>query len=453
MAGAKGSALEWALALMQAPGERHALRQRPLPDGVDALLSIASGTRSSPLAEAVADTGLDEATLREAARFYAREILFFPQADPYRVLGVPADADADAIRAHHRLLQQWLHPDRQQNVDDAVFAARINMAWNQLRTPALRAAYDAGRATDACPPPVASTAREAVGWIATPVEAVAEPARWQRWPAMVFGVACLVLVALVLVEADRPPPSVALASGDAEPKAAGEEGFGFSVPALRKAVAAIKRTASPPVAPPRAAQRQAPLADAANRALPSGASLARAPTALPEPLAPVMLATETPPQELPADPDPPRPAILPEAMAEQRVPASPPADARQAGSGQASHANEPAASPAHAPDPGRVRLARQVGAQLVDFVAGKRRAAPPIWNSPAAQGQAMQAHANLRVPGRVSAGEPDWRVGQDSAELRVRFEAGGVPAVMMRAKLAWRAEQWLVTGVDMEPLQ
>ena len=94
MAGARGGALEWALALLQAPGERHALRQRPLPDGVDLVLSIASGGRSAALAEAVAETGHDEATLREAARFYAREILFYPQADAYRMLGVPPDAPA-----------------------------------------------------------------------------------------------------------------------------------------------------------------------------------------------------------------------------------------------------------------------------------------------------------------------------------------------------------------------
>ena len=44
MDGAKGSALEWALALLRAPGERHALRQKPLPGGVDRLLGIAART-------------------------------------------------------------------------------------------------------------------------------------------------------------------------------------------------------------------------------------------------------------------------------------------------------------------------------------------------------------------------------------------------------------------------
>ena len=53
MSGAKGNALEWALALLRAPGERHALRQSPLPQGVDRLLAIAAGVESE---ESIAET-------------------------------------------------------------------------------------------------------------------------------------------------------------------------------------------------------------------------------------------------------------------------------------------------------------------------------------------------------------------------------------------------------------
>ena len=52
MDGAEGSALEWALALLHAPGKRHALRQKPLPDGMDGLLGIAAGAMPDALAEA-----------------------------------------------------------------------------------------------------------------------------------------------------------------------------------------------------------------------------------------------------------------------------------------------------------------------------------------------------------------------------------------------------------------
>ncbi|MBL0229036.1 DnaJ domain-containing protein [Thermomonas sp.] len=83
--------------------------------------------------------------MREAAQFYVREVLFFAQADAYRVLGVDADASDASIKAHHRLLQHWLHPDRLDNEDDAIFASRVNVAWNRLRNQARRRAYDEDR--------------------------------------------------------------------------------------------------------------------------------------------------------------------------------------------------------------------------------------------------------------------------------------------------------------------
>ena len=90
--------------------------------------------------------------MREAAQFYVREILLFPQADAYRILGVSDDASQDVIKTHHRLLQRWLHPDRLQHAGDAVFAARVNVAWQRLRNTAQRAQYDAHlRQTDHLP--------------------------------------------------------------------------------------------------------------------------------------------------------------------------------------------------------------------------------------------------------------------------------------------------------------
>ena len=139
---ATGEALEWALALLRAPSERHALRERPLPGGMDRLLGLAAGVTSQASADAARALGESEAILRDAARFYAREVLFFPQANAYRVLGLEQSADSGQIKAHHRLLQQWLHPDRARSEDDSVFSARVNSAWNHLRTEERRQVYD-----------------------------------------------------------------------------------------------------------------------------------------------------------------------------------------------------------------------------------------------------------------------------------------------------------------------
>lgn len=146
MDGATGTALEWALALLHAPAERHRLRRRPLPSGVTELLTIAAELAPKELGAVAARVGEQPARVREAARFYAREVLFHAQTDAYRTLGVMPDAPTEQIKLHSRLLQAWLHPDREQSGDDAVFAAKVNAAWNRLRTDKRRAAYDAERA-------------------------------------------------------------------------------------------------------------------------------------------------------------------------------------------------------------------------------------------------------------------------------------------------------------------
>ena len=43
------------------------------------------------------------------------------------------------------LLMKWLHPDAARDGEQSVFAARIAAAWNNLKTPDRRAAYDSER--------------------------------------------------------------------------------------------------------------------------------------------------------------------------------------------------------------------------------------------------------------------------------------------------------------------
>ena len=109
MASARGDALDWALALARVPGERHALRQRPLPGGMDTVMQIAGGSHAAVIQDAAAYASMAPAEVVEAARFYLREMLFFPDADVYRVLGLASEASDEQIKHHHRLLQQWLH--------------------------------------------------------------------------------------------------------------------------------------------------------------------------------------------------------------------------------------------------------------------------------------------------------------------------------------------------------
>ena len=64
--------------------------------------------------------------------------------DAYAVLGVPADADADAIVAAYRALARRHHPDIAGDAQTARMS-RINAAFSLLRDPRRRAGYDRDR--------------------------------------------------------------------------------------------------------------------------------------------------------------------------------------------------------------------------------------------------------------------------------------------------------------------
>jgi hypothetical protein len=138
------AALQLALDLHRDPwGVRH-VRQQPLPDGIGLLLAVAAGEAASE-AGAVARLGCPPEVIREAAIFFIEQILLAPDTDSYRVLGAGPGAATSELRRNMALLMTWLHPDVARDGERAVFAARIAAAWNTLKTPERRAAYDRER--------------------------------------------------------------------------------------------------------------------------------------------------------------------------------------------------------------------------------------------------------------------------------------------------------------------
>jgi hypothetical protein len=65
--------------------------------------------------------------------------------DPYEVLQVDPGADADVIEAAYRVLARRYHPDRNRSAEATGQMARINGAWELLRDPERRRAYDRSR--------------------------------------------------------------------------------------------------------------------------------------------------------------------------------------------------------------------------------------------------------------------------------------------------------------------
>ena len=473
MGSATGDALEWALALLRAPGERHALRQRALPAGMERLLGIAAGAMPDASADAARALGESESTLRDAARFYAREVLFFPQADAYRVLGLQQDAGAGKIKAHHRLLQHWLHPDRLRSDDDSVFSARVNSAWNHLRTEERRHAYDQARHDQRAPEVIDSSGalRRAPAWTAA-VDAP-PPHRWrQRVLVLALFCACLLLAWLIVRDGERRPEDWTWAehSADVDEDAGSLD---IQVPERTPVRTADNRDRQGAIKPPRSVRDngipsgvQVPPA----RAMVSNAVLAPvtqvAVAANPGVASEVVsrstdAATPTPavvpPLPIPVpQADSPSRAIDTTASNDRRISAAPIVAVRAPREAAANRASSITAQRVDAATQAafaRTQLARRTGDQLLRYMAAVNQPPPPIWNSPAIQSGADRLRHDLHEQGRARLAAAQWRVGSDVAALTstYRIEGGDEERKgQLSADMVWRENSWLVTGVSME---
>jgi hypothetical protein len=134
-------ALKLAIDLLHFPSQARRIRSIPLPDGVIDLLRVTAGDEDA-IRAAVAFTGRSRETVCEAAAFFAEQVLLFPDADSYRVLGARPEATNGELRHNMTLLLRWLHPDLDPRGERSVFTARVTRAWNDLKTPERRDAYD-----------------------------------------------------------------------------------------------------------------------------------------------------------------------------------------------------------------------------------------------------------------------------------------------------------------------
>lgn len=134
-------ALKVAIDLMHVPSQVRLVRFEPLPEGVLTLLRIAAGDGETECtAAALIDRPPD--IVRQAAAFFIEQILFAPDSDSYRILGADSRATASELRRNAALLLRWLHPDVDALGERSIFVSRVTQAWNNLKTPERRAAYD-----------------------------------------------------------------------------------------------------------------------------------------------------------------------------------------------------------------------------------------------------------------------------------------------------------------------
>jgi hypothetical protein len=123
--------IELALDLARMPGLARSSGAPAVPPNVVEIMRIAASSMEA-CEVAVAKTGEPSAVLIEAARFYLQQVLFRPDADCYRILGIKPSASRETARNHMRWLLEWLHPDRNKNSWDAVYAERVLKAWREV---------------------------------------------------------------------------------------------------------------------------------------------------------------------------------------------------------------------------------------------------------------------------------------------------------------------------------
>ena len=138
---ARVMALKLAIDLLHFPARARSLRTAPLPEGVLDVIRIAAGDEEA-LKRAAETVDRSREIVREAAEFYVEQVLLYPGADSYRVLGAKPDASYEELRHAMALLLRWLHPDGGRHGARAVFASRVTEAWNDLKTQDRRKAYE-----------------------------------------------------------------------------------------------------------------------------------------------------------------------------------------------------------------------------------------------------------------------------------------------------------------------
>ncbi len=508
MTGHAGEALELALALLRMPAQRLALRERPLPADIDRILPIAAGSRDA-LAAAAQATGEPGPLILEAVQFYLQEILFFPDADAYRILGVPHDADVDRIQQHHRQLQRWVHPDRRGNDLASGFASRVNQAWNELRNDERRQAYDAMlQQQPLSTPGNPSTApAAAMGWHR--IDAGSH-ARWrQALPLTVLAIVCVLLLLLMtrqpeqatfqkwqdeaqataaeLTDSDAAPvdvpaaasrpiqarsslPSVQHAQGRAQPTIARtEDGMQPSeasavdtqpstlatlVPmaGAQAAGQALEQTTEQPFEP------TGPSIDNVSAMPAQTSSVASVPgdqarqTIVDTAKVPREPAAAAPPARASRVRTPPPAPQVPATatLMQPLVVAQPPTSRELTPTGASMAGGTPDLVE-------RVRLARQRAREVTAYISDPQARTPPVWNDLDTQQHAEGLRRDFQAAGvnkRLALQRPDWRISRDDARLEAAYRCSGRCSDgdhgVLRMQLGWRNGMWLVRELEME---
>jgi hypothetical protein len=239
--------MDLVLAVFREPARIAEMRDRPLPDDVAGVIRLAAGENQA-LESAQDSTGESAETLLEASIFFLQQILFAPGADSYRVLGAASNIEQSRLRENYRWLMKWLHPDRNQDGWEAVYADRVNIAWQDLKTPDRRADYDLRNAVT----PAASVSTEMAlrprGATAVASGPILSGSTVKRLPAIVLGTLGIAAAAVIGLMYWAQTQTQRQLSSHRENAISASE----AVPAAPESATAVAVSPSAPIDPPNA---------------------------------------------------------------------------------------------------------------------------------------------------------------------------------------------------------
>lgn len=196
------TAVEAALRAMASTDWATLAPPNPLPAGALDLIRVAAEDRT--LADELARRhGTEARRIEDAALHFVHAVMFHPDSDHFRVLGVRPDVDEETLKLHFRWLQKWLHPDRDPDGWSSAYAERVNVAWAQLRRAERRAEYRERLREDWRPGGAVPTSGPVATVVDHPPEYGRSPgplisSRWaRRLPAIVVGGIVAFMIALL----------------------------------------------------------------------------------------------------------------------------------------------------------------------------------------------------------------------------------------------------------------
>lgn len=146
----RSQAIHDAIDVFQAPSRVRAMRAKPIAADANQALRVVAGEEDA-IEAAMRQTGRSRRVVEDAASFYIEQILAYPDADNFRVLGANPNAAQADLRRNMALLVKWLHPDLGRPRARDALAARVTRAWEDLKTAERRQAYEVRLLSSAAP--------------------------------------------------------------------------------------------------------------------------------------------------------------------------------------------------------------------------------------------------------------------------------------------------------------